>query len=456
MSHSSTFDQHVGACQQVGCGLPLAQALAISTRLEGVVLDSPGVERAEISGAVRRRCQQIARIDVLVAGAGLDGVVASLRRSPDVGLIAESSPSQVRVIVQDALEVEIKLVPVAQFGAAWLFSTGSGAHYRALGLRAEELGLRLSEAGLLRGDQVVAARTEQEMFSALGLPYIPPELREGAGEVEAARAGELPRLVGLGALRGDLHVRTNCSDGQASLETMVAAARTLGREYIAITDALYPLSHGFDEAALTRQIAEIRGLRARSPGIGILCGVELNPAADGSLSVSAALLDQLDLVGVALYSDFEQTRAEATARVVRALENPRVAVFLIPTCRASGPCLPLRLDFDAVIAAAVRTGTALGIDPRPECFPEREQFIRAAARAGAKLLINSNARTPAALGDADHAAIYMARRAWAERGQALNTLPLPEFLRALKVWDRPIAKAAPRRRTTMVRHRVQH
>jgi DNA polymerase (family 10) len=314
--------------------------------------------------------------------------------------------------------------------------------------------MRLTRAGLWKNGALVAARTEQDIYLALGLPYLAPEIREGSEEIELGRRGELPRLISPGSLRGDLQIHTNWGDGCASIEEMALAARGVGREYIALADPVHAGVLGLDAPHLRMQIAEARKLSARGVDCQVLCGAELDILLDGSLGLEPELLDELDFIGVALRSDFEQSRSVATLRVVRALENPRVAEFLLPTCRASGQRLPLDLDLDAVIATACRTGTALGIDSRAERAEQREAFIREAVRAGAKLLVNSDARAPAELQNADRYGVAAARRGSAGRSQVLNTLPLAQFLNALKPWPRPITSRAPKRRTTMVRRRA--
>jgi DNA polymerase (family 10) len=332
------------------------------------------------------------------------------------------------------IDADLRVVPAASFGAALAYFTGSKDHNVALRRLAQEAGLKLNEYGLFRGERAIAGRSEAELYAALGLPWIAPELRENQGEIEAARAGTLPELIEYGSLRGDLQVQTDWTDGAASIEAMAAAAREHGLEYIAITDHTRDLhmARGCDEARLLAQAAEIRKLDRRLGRFRVLSGAEVNIREDGSLDVADEALARLDVVGAAIHSFFDQPRRKITRRVIRALENPHVDILFHPTGRSLGRREPADLDLDAVIAAARRTGTALEIDAMPDRLDLRDEHVRRAVAAGVPLVIDSDAHHPSHLAFADEFGVAVARRGWARGRDVLNTLPVKQLLARLK------------------------
>ena len=294
-------------------------------------------------------------------------------------------------------------------------------------------GLTLDEYGVFRGEKAIAGKTEEDVYAALGLAYIQPELRENSGEIEAAQAGKLPDLIGYDDLRGDLQTQTTWTDGANSIEEMAAEAQRLGLEYMAITDHTRGLAMtgGSDEKKLRQQMKAIDKLNKQLKGFTVLKGAEVNINKDGTLDIDDATLAQLDVVGVAVHSHFNLPRAEQTRRVIHAMENPHADIFFHPTARVLQKREPIDIDIDAVIAAAKRTGTVLEIDSYPERLDLKDEHVRKAIDAGVKLAIDTDAHSVNHLGYL-HFGIATARRGWATRADVVNALPLRGFLKSLK------------------------
>jgi DNA polymerase (family 10) len=411
-------------------GLVLPVALDLEARLRGV----PGVKRAAVAGSVRRRKETVGDLDFLVSARDPGRVARAFAALPEVQHVHGRGETKVLVRLATGMDADLRLVPEASFGAALCYFTGSKAHNLALRRIARSRGLKLNEYGLFRGDRKLAGRTEEEVYAGLDLAWIPPELREDAGEIEQAATGRLPELIGYGDLRGDLQIQTDWTDGSASIEAMADAARELGLEYIAITDHTRDLAmaRGCDEQRLLEQAGVIRALDRRLRGFRVLSGAEVNIREDGSLDVADEALAQLEVVGAAIHAWFHQDRARTTRRVIRALENPHVDILFHPTARSIGRREPVDLDIDAVIAAAARTGTVLEIDAMPDRLDLRDEYVRKAVAAGVLLAIDSDAHQPAHLRYADELGVGTARRGWARREDVVNTLPAAECLARLK------------------------
>ena len=414
--------------------LPIGEVWALAREIEARLASVRGVERAAIAGSLRRRKETIGDLDFLVVSAKPAPVMKAFVSMPEVVQVHAKGGTKAMVRLAIGIDADLRVVEAESFGAALAYFTGSKDHNVALRRIAQEDGLKLSEYGLFRGARRIAGRTEEEVYEALGLPWIAPELRENAGEIEAARAGKLPDLISYGALRGDLQVQTDWTDGAASIEEMAAAAKQLGFEYIAITDHTRDLAmaQGSDEKKLREQAAAIRALDAKLRGFRVLSGAEVNIRKDGSLDVADEALAELDVVGAAVHSLFGQERSVATRRVIRAMENPHVDILFHPTGRQLGRREPIDLDIDAVIAAAKRTGTVLEIDGIPDRLDLKDEHVRKAVAAGVRLAIDSDAHHPAHLGFADEFGVAVARRGWATAKDVVNTLPVRELLAALK------------------------
>ena len=343
-------------------------------------------------------------------------------------------PTKTLVRLSNGIDADLRVVSPESFGAALLYFTGSKAHNVALRRIAIKKGWKLNEYGLFDGKRVVAGRTEEDVYEALGLAFIPPEMREDAGEVELAQRGALPVVLDAKDIRGDLQTHTTWTDGSASIEAMARAARALGREYVVITDHTRDLAMtgGLDEKRLREQVAEIRKVDQALDGIRVLAGVEVNVRPDGSLDVSDEVLAELDVVGAAIHAHFDQPKAEMTRRLVRAVENPNVDLLFHPLARALGRRRSVDVDFDALLEACLRTGTVLEIDAQPERLDLPDALVRRAVEAGAKIAVDSDAHTVDELRYIEAFGVGVARRAWVTPTQVINTLPVERMLASLK------------------------
>jgi DNA polymerase (family X) len=416
----------------IGRALPLARA--IEARLRAV----RGVREVVIAGSLRRRRETIGDFDFLAVADDPARLMKEFVAMPDAVTVHGHGGTKSSVRLAIGVDADLRVVPRESFGAALQYFTGSKDHGVACRKIAIEKGLKLNEYGVFRGESRIAGETEDEVYAALGLPWIPPELREDRGEIAAALERRLPKLVEYGSLRGDLQTQTDWTDGADSLEAMVRAAKAAGLEYVAITDHTRDLAmtRGSDEAKLRRQGEAIDALRTSIDGIRILKGAEVNIRRDGTLDVADEALAELDLVGVALHSHFALSRAEQTERVCRAIRNPHADVFFHPTARLIGKREAADFDVDEVIRVARETGTALEIDAFPDRLDLHEEHARRAIEAGVPLVIDSDAHATAQFAVLEYG-IAVARRAGAEAKHVLNTLPCDRFLRALKGGRKP-------------------
>ena len=412
---------------------PLGAVLDLARDIESRLAALPGVSQAAVAGSVRRRRETIGDLDFLVVAGDAAAVMRAFVALPEVAHVYGTGPTKTNVRLHTGMDADLRVVPAESFGAALNYFTGSKDHNVALRRIAIERGLKLNEYGVFKGDRAVAGRTEVEVYKALGLPYIPPELREMTGEIEAARAGRLPKLIEPGSLRGDLQIQTDWSDGADSLAAMAEASRARGLEYIAITDHTKSLAMmGLDEQRLRAQARAIAALNKKLRGFRVLSGAEVNIDRDGGLDIADAVLAELDVVGVAVHSHFHLSRAEQTARLIRAMENPHADILFHPTTRVLGKREPIELDIDAVIAAARRTGTVLEIDALPDRLDLKDEYVRKAVAARVPLVIDSDAHAVAHLRYPDDYGISVARRGWATKRDVINTLPVEKFLARLK------------------------
>ena len=425
----------------------LAQAWAVAHELAESLRGVPGVKRVELAGSFRRRRDTVGDLDLLATGGDAERVMSAFAGHPRVAEVLARGETRSSVRLTDGLQVDLRLVPAESFGAALLYFTGSKAHNIELRRVANDQGLTLNEYGLSREDGapgkpggfvasrtgVVASRTEQEIYRALGLDWIPPELREAQGEIELAREGRLPRLVEETDLRGDLHMHTSRSDGRHSLAEMVRAARDRGYAYVAVTEhsKALAMTGGFDEARVERSVREIEAVRREVPGIEVLHGIEVDILGDGALDLDDDALDRLDWVVASLHSRLAQPPAEATARVLRALEHPAVCALGHPTGRMIGTRPASPFDMEQVVARAAELGVALEINSQPDRLDLSDAHARLAKTMGATMVIDSDAHSTATL-DLVRYGVFVARRAGLERADVLNTLPYAGLRKALR------------------------
>ena len=428
---------------------PLGEVLPLIREIEARLAKLRGVERAVIAGSLRRRKEMVGDADLLVIAKNAVPVMEFVRGMPEVARVVAAGESKTSVKLASGLQLDVRVVPRASFGAALHYFTGSKAHNVLMRQIAIKKKLKLNEYGVFRDDASIAGATEEEVFAALDLPWIPPELREDQGEVEAARAGRLPRLIEPGSLRGDLQTQTSWTDGADTLDAMVAEAQRLGLSYMAITDHTRDLAMtgGADEAKIRLQGKAIDGLNAKLKGFRVLKGAEVNIRKDGTLDIADDCLAELDVVGIAVHSHFNLPRAEMTARVLRAMRNPHADVLFHPTARKVVGREPIDVDLDAVIACAKETGTILELDAYPERLDLKDDHVRRAIEAGVKIVIDSDAHSVAQLRFPADYGIDQARRGWATAADVLNTLPVDDFLAALKGGGtKPPSKIAAKRK----------
>lgn len=418
---------------------PLAHALA--ERIRAV----RGVTQVEIAGSFRRRRDTVGDLDLLACGGSSDEVMQALVTHSDVVEVLGQGETKTSVRLHNGLQVDLRHVPEGAFGAALLYFTGSKEHNIELRRIAIEKGLSLNEYGLTRGDTVVAARTEQEVYAALGLAWVPPELREARGEVAQAREGTLPVLLELADLRGDLHMHTTRSDGRDTLDDMIAAARERGHAYLAITEhsKALAMAGGFDAARVRKSVHEIAAARERHPGFPILHGLEVDILADGELDLDDDTLALLDWVIVSIHSRFDQSPEVATARALRAVSNPWVHAFGHPTGRLIGAREPVAFDVERVAEAAAAHGVAMEINAAPDRLDLTDTHARIARAKGCRFVIDTDAHSIAQL-DNLRWGVFQARRAGLTAADVLNTQPWARFEKGLARPRKPgkVASAA--------------
>ena len=396
-----------------------------------------GVGQVVIAGSYRRGKDTVGDVDLLATAADSAAVIERFAAYPEVKTIVARGDTRATVVVGCGLQADLRVVPPECFGAALHYFTGSRAHNIALRKLAVAAGLKLNEYGVFsrdgRRERRVAGETEESVFAALGLPWIPPELREDQGEIDAARAGRLPQLVELGDLRGDLHMHTRASDGRDTVLAMAKAARAHGFEYVAITEhsRAERIAHGLDPQRLERQMAEIDRLQGGLAGIRVLKGIEVDILEDGTLDLPDTVLSRLDVVVASLHRRGKLSKTAQTERILRAMDNPFVRILGHPTARLLGEREPLEFDMLKVLRKAKARGIAMELNAQPARLDLDDVHCRMAKDEGVLVSIASDAHSTA---DFDHLplAIGQARRGWLEPGSVLNTRGLAALVRWLQ------------------------
>jgi len=408
----------------------LPAARAVAEQVASALRAHGGVERLEVAGSLRRMRETVKDVDILVTSTEPARVIETLTSLPSVTEVIARGDTKVSVRHQDGLQVDLRVVEPSAFGAALQYFTGSKDHNVRVRELAKRRGLTISEYGVFeeKSGRRVAGETEDEVYATVGLPWIPPELRENTGEIDAARNGGLPELITADRIRGDLHAHTDWSDGHITLEKLVTAAEDRGYEYIAVSDHSRSdtIAGGLSIDELRAQIQQIRQLQA-SHRIRILAASECAILADGTMDFPDEVLDELDVVLAAVHSRFKQTREEMTTRIVRALGHPKVHILAHPTGRRLGSRDPYDVDMEAVFAAARQHGKALEINASPERLDLADVHARRAAELGIPIAINTDTHY---LNNFDNLAlgVAVARRAWIGPSQVLNARPLAELV----------------------------
>ena len=394
--------------------------------------------RVTCAGSLRRGKETIGDLDLLVTGGRADEQIEHLLKYPKVLEVIARGENKVSVRLPEAMQVDVRFLEPGSYGAAMQYFTGSKEHNVSLRGRAIRMGFKLSEYGLFRADDEhqVAGGSEEEIYTTLGLDYIAPELRENWGEIEAAAEHRLPRLVEPGEIQGDLHMHTSATDGRLSIREMAEAARARGLRYIAITDhsKALAMTNGLDERRLLEQIKEIRQVNSEMEGFRILAGIEVDIHRDGRLDLNDEALAQLDIVVASVHSYMQIEPEEMTDRLLRAFENRYLNVLAHPTGRQLLSREPYRFDMERILGEAAKRGIHLEINSSPERLDLNEQNARRAKEKGVKLVISTDAHHTRHLPNIKFG-VKMARRAWLEAADVLNTLPAEQFLQALRRAD---------------------
>lgn len=389
----------------------------------------------EPAGSIRRWKDTVKDIDVVACSKKPDGIMAAFVGMPEVAEVLARGSTKSSVITADGIQVDLRVVERDSFGAALQYFTGSKQHNIRLRELAQRTGLKINEYGVFRESdgRKLGGRKEQDVYAALGLPWIPPEIREDTGEIEAAAEGKLPALVSVEDIRGDLHAHTDWSDGAHSLDELAAAARARGYGYVAVTDHSKGLgiARGLDEARLREQIRLVRETNRKLSGFRILSGVEVDIRSDGSLDLPDEILAELDIVVASVHSGFKQPREQITQRLVAAARHPLVSVIAHPTGRLIGERDAYAVDLDAVFREAARCGTAMEINAYPLRLDLDDAAAREARRMGIPIVISTDTHAASNLEFMTYG-VAIARRGWLEAGDVLNTLPAEALLSRLQ------------------------
>ncbi len=412
--------------------LRLAEAEPVARSLLAYIEGIRGVSQAIVAGSYRRRRETVGDLDILVAAADGAGVMDEVVAFEDVADIVAKGETRATVHLKNAIQVDVRVVPKESYGAALHYFTGSKAHNIAVRRLGVAKGLKINEYGVFNGKRRVGGRTEAEVFKAVGLPFIPPELREDRGEIEAARKNALPRLVEAADIRGDLHVHTTASDGRNSIEQMVEAAQARGYAYLAISDHTRHLTvaHGLDARRLARQIEAIDKLDARLENFRVLKSAEVDILADGSLDLPDSILKELDFTVCSVHYRFDLPARQQTERILKAMDNRYFTILGHPSGRLIGRREPYALELERLIEGARERGCFLEVNGQPDRLDLNDVACKMAKEAGVMVSIATDAHSVAQL-DYMRYGLDQARRGWLEPARVLNTRPWPQLAKLL-------------------------
>ena len=417
--------------------MPLHLALRYAAEYVEYLEKCPAVKKVAVAGSLRRRVETIGDIDILAVGPGAK-IIEYFVGYPEVKSVLAQGPTKASVLLKSGIQVDLRVVARPSFGAALYYFTGSKAHNIKVRDRAKRMGLKINEYGVFkvagsaakkRPERRVAGATEKQIFKAVKLPFIEPELRENRGEVEAAVKGKLPKLVQRKDIQGDLHSHSEASDGKSTLAEMVEAAQALGYSYLAVTDhsTSVKIAHGLDEKRLFKQFKAIDDLNKRLKGFRILKGSEVDILGDGSLDFPDRILKKLDIVIGSVHTRFNLPIKEQTERVIKAFQNPHLMFFAHPTGRLLGERTDYDIDLEAIIKAAKKCRVAIEINGNPLRLDLQDVYCQMAKENGTKIVINTDSHHFSQLRFMDFG-IGVAKRGWLEKKDVLNTLPVEKML----------------------------
>jgi len=411
----------------------LAEAKVYADALTRHLQQAPGVAEVTVAGSYRRRRETVGDLDILVTCADAAKVMDRLAAYEAVAEVMARGETRMAIRLRNGLQMDLRVVPAESYGAALQYFTGSKDHNIEIRKRGVERHLKINEYGVFRGDKLVAGRTEEEVYKCVGLPWIPPELREARGEIELALAGKLPKLLELDDMYGDLHMHTTATDGRASLEEMVEAAKKKQYAYIAITDhsKRVSMARGLDAKRLREHWKSIDKLAAKTKGIEILKGVEMDILENGSMDLDDDVLKEADWVVASIHYGQNQPKEKLTQRLLNAIKNPYVHAIGHPTGRLIGQRKGYELDMDTIMKAAADHGTMLELNAQPSRLDLDDVALMAAKARGVNIVISTDAHAVEELANMEFG-IYQARRAGLEAKDVANTRSLAQLRKMLK------------------------
>jgi len=415
--------------------MPLGTALPVAEAIRAILEPLEETDQISLAGSVRRMRETVKDIDILVTSRRPARVMEAFVRLPNVVEVLAHGETKSSVRLREGIQADLRVVEPECFGAALQYFTGSKQHNIRVRELAQRQGLKVNEYGVFdeKTNRRVAGATEEDVYRSVGLPLVPPEIREDGGEIEAALENRLPELVRLDDIRGDLQLHTTWSDGAHSVADLAAGVRAKGYQYMAVTDhsKSATVAGGMKEAQVVQMIAEVRALNARLRGFRVLAGCEVDIRADGSLDFSDEILAQLDLVQVSIHSRFKMSREDMTRRIVRAVQHPLVHILGHPTGRLIGERAPYEVDVEAVLQAAKLGGVAAEINASPSRLDLNDLHARRAKDLGIPITISTDAHAIPQL-DYMRYGVAVARRAWLAPADVLNTRPAPALASWLK------------------------
>ncbi|MSQ08799.1 MAG: DNA polymerase/3'-5' exonuclease PolX [Dehalococcoidia bacterium] len=423
--------RHLKHRMSQGDRVPLGEAMPEAARvMTALQAACPGVRNLGFAGSLRRGCETVGDIDLLCTADDPAAVIAAFVSLPFVKDVMESEDTKGSIVIDGALQVDLRVTADDAFGGLLLYFTGSQQHGMRLRERAQQMGLSLNEYGLTDAatGRMETFATEEAVYRRLGLPFIPPEMREDSGELEAASQNLLSHPVEMEDIRGDLHSHTDWTDGKAPLAEMVASAKSRGWQYLAVTDhsQSQTVASGLNAELLREHTRAVRGLDAKSPGIRLLAGTEMDILPDGSLDYPDDALMDLDVVLGSIHSAMDQSRDTMTARIIKAMHSPHVDIVAHLTTRLMKRRAPVDLDFDAICRVAVETGTLLEVNASAERLDLKDAHVRRAVELGVAFAISTDSHRATDFLDMRYG-VQIARRGWCERWRVVNTLPFEEL-----------------------------
>jgi DNA polymerase (family X) len=414
---------------------PLGRVLPLAQDIIARMKDGAPVDRIEVAGSIRRWKDTVKDIDILTTSKQRDKVMDAFVKLPQVGRVLAHGETKSSIVTDDGIQVDLRVVEEDSFGAALAYFTGSKQHNIKLREMAVRAGLKINEYGVFKGpgEKKIGGEQEEDVYKALKLPYIPPELREDTGEIDAALAGKLPDLVTVEDIKGDLHVHTKWSDGSHDLDTVIEAAKKKGYQYIAITDHTKGLgvAHGLDEKRLAEEIRLIDETNKKLSGFKILKGTEIDIRSDGRLDLPEEALAGLDIIVASIHSGFKQTEEQITKRILSAIRNPYVSVIAHPTGRLIGERDAYAMDMAAVLREAAKYGVAMEVNAYPLRLDLNDLHIKMAKQYGVQFVINTDTHVTNQF-DFMTYGVSVARRGWVEKKDVLNTLEYDDLIRRLQ------------------------